>query len=138
MVKVNKGENMNNKLLIEKLYQGFRERDIPALSKICHPEIVWTQNPGFPGGRVSIGIAEIITNVYEANTNRWKYFQFSRESIISGEDTVLVQGSYIVTGKNHERSVSAQTAHVFKIEDNKVISFQQYTDSKTLWDNYKI
>ena len=129
---------MDNKLLIEKLYQGFRERDVPSLSEVCHPEIIWTQNPGFPGGGVSIGIAEIITNVYDGNSKRWKYFKFSRETIISGEDTVLVQGCYIVTGKNDERSVSAQTAHVFKIENNKVISFQQYTDSKILWDNYNL
>lgn len=129
---------MEHKKLIEKLYQGFRERDVPLLSELCDPKIVWTQNPGFPGGRVSIGISEIITYVYEGNSKRWKHFKFSKESMISGDNTVLVQGAYIVTGKNEDTSVMAQTAHVFKIEDNKVISFQQYTDSKTLWDNYKI
>jgi ketosteroid isomerase-like protein len=129
---------MNHKKLIEKLYQAFRERDIAKLSEICDPKIVWTQNPGFPGGRVSIGIAAIITNVYEGNSKRWKHFKFSRESMTSGDNTVLVQGAYIVTGKNEDTSVMAQTAHVFKIENNQVISFQQYTDSKILWDNYKI
>ena len=128
---------MKDKELIERLYQAFRERDVPALSEICDPGIIWTQNPGFPGGQVSTGIAEIITNVYEGNSKRWKHFQFSKESMTSGDNTVLVQGAYIVTGKNEDISVSAQTAHVFKIENNKVVSFQQYTDSKTLWDNYK-
>jgi ketosteroid isomerase-like protein len=109
-----------------------------ALDRICANDILWTQNPGFPGGVVSRGISSIIENVFEANSKRWKYFSFERSSISVAHNTVLVEGLYIVQGHDARERASAATAHVFKIEEGKVISFQQYTDSKTLWDNRSI
>jgi len=127
---------MNNEELIRKLYRAFSNRDLGSLNQICDEDILWTQNPGFPGGGVSLGVSKIIENVYVGNTSRWKEFQFIVESLTTTKDTVLVEGHYVVQGKGARDQVSAQTAHVFKIRNQKVVSFQQYTDSKTLWDNY--
>ncbi|OUR95662.1 hypothetical protein A9Q84_14265 [Halobacteriovorax marinus] len=126
----------NNKDLIIQLYRAFSKRDHEALDRICAKDILWTQNPGFPGGAVNIGVSNIVENVYEANSSRWKFFSFQRKSISVATDTVLVEGVYVVQGHDAKERVSAETAHVFKIKDNKVTSFQQYTDSKTLWDNH--
>lgn len=126
---------MDTRKLVTRLYAAFKERDISTLTEICSPNITWTQNPGFPGGQVSVGVAEIIANVFDKNSKNWKQFEFCKENMISNGDTVLVQGAYIVIGMSEQRFVKAQTAHVFKIENNKVISFQQYTDTKILWDS---
>lgn len=126
------------KEVVNQLYQAFSDRDIAKLERLCSKDIVWTQNPGFPGGTVSIGIKDIIKNVYDANTARWKFFSFERNSTVNAEDKVLVQGVYTVQAHGSDEKISAQTAHVFTIKDRKVISFEQYTDSKTLWDNYQL
>lgn len=125
-----------NAEIIKTLYKAFSERDLVTLEKICTKDILWTQNPGFPGGGVNTGVKNIIKNVYEANTNRWKYFNFEKSSISENKDTILVEGHYIVQAHGAQEKTRAQTAHVFKIENGQVTSFQQYTDSKTLWDNY--
>ena len=59
-----------------------------------------------------------------------------RKDITVAGDTIVVEGVYTVQGHGAESKVSAETAHVFKVKEGRVISFQQYTDSKTLWDNY--
>ncbi len=127
---------MDNKELVLALYRAFSEKDLVTLAKICSPNILWTQNPGFPGGGINKGVSNIIQNVYEANSARWDYFDFTRTSISAQEDKVLVEGHYIVDMNNSGKKVKAQTAHVFTIKDQKVVAFQQYTDTKTLWDKH--
>lgn len=121
--------------LIIELYQAFSDRDLQKLKVICDEKIAWYQLTGFPGGKTSIGIQEIITNVYEGNASRWKSFRFKRDSIQEMNDIVLVEGNYFVKGEKNNHEVAVKTAHLFRIKNNKVISFQQYTDSKLLWDN---
>jgi ketosteroid isomerase-like protein len=69
-------DEANHKELILQLYAAFSSRDLVELERICAKDILWTQNPGFPGGAVNQGIKDIIKNVYDANTARWKFFNF--------------------------------------------------------------
>jgi len=128
-------KRINTELVLQ-LYEAFSNRDYKALENICSGDIKWVQNPGFPMGGTNVGIDNIIKNVYEANSKNWKYFDFERKIISELDDTVLVEGLYKVQGTKSQEIASVQTAHVFRIKNNKVISFQQYTDSKILWDNY--
>lgn len=125
-----------NEALVMNLYDSFALRDTEALSNICHPEILWIQMPGFPGGTTSIGINEIITNVFDGNSSRWASFSFSKTKTSAYEDLVIVQGEYIVTAHDTNRPAQALTTHIFSIEDGKVYKFQQFTDTKVLWDCY--
>jgi ketosteroid isomerase-like protein len=140
-IKTQKGEAMKNNSdqieLIEKVYKAFSKRDLEELSNLCSSNIRWEQNPGFPGGGINIGIDKIIENVYEANNKRWKNFNFERHSLTATQETVLVEGFYIVQGPKSSTQVKAETAHIFRLKDNKVISFKQYTDTKTLWNNFE-
>jgi len=128
---------MSHKELIEELYKAFKSKDLEALTDICSPEIVWKQNPGFPGGGINYGVKDIMANVFIANAERWDYFAFEIEDITALGDIVLVQGHYIVQSEKAKEKTYSQTAHVFTIENQKVTAFQQYSDTKVLWDNYK-
>lgn len=127
---------MNNVDRIRQLYSAFARRDRLALSALCHPEIEWRQNPGFPGGGINRGVDQIIENVYQANASRWLSFQFEPDEMFSCEHAVIVQGHYVVQGKQAASPVRAQAVHIFKFEHQHIISFQQYTDTKVLWDNF--
>ncbi len=126
---------MTNTDLIISLYKNFGEKNADALKEICTEDIVWTQNPGFPGGTISTGVEAIIKNVFEGNAGRWEKFSFRRDSITEAGDKVLVEGAYVVKSETSDKEVEADACHVFEIKDGQVASFQQYTDSKTLWDN---
>lgn len=126
---------MSNTDLIISLYKNFGEKNVEALKEICAKDIVWTQNPGFPGGTISRGVEAIIKNVNEGNAGRWEKFSFRRDSITEAGDKVLVEGAYVVKSEKSANEVEAQACHVYEIKNGRVASFQQYTDSKTLWDN---
>lgn len=128
---------MTNTELIKKLYTAFASRDREQLRLICSTDIIWKQNPGFPGGGINTGIENIIKNVYEANTARWASFSFTTKKISSLGDTVVVEGHYEVQSKKSKRAIQAQAVHIFNLNKQKVQSFQQYTDTKLLWDNFK-
>lgn len=124
---------MDNIQIVQQMYEAFSQKDIKKLETLCSPDILWVQNPGFPGGGVHKGIPSIIENVYTANKNRWESFNFEKSSFLSSEDHVIVQGYYTVKAHGRENIVRAETCHIYKIKDNKIISFQQYTDTHTLW-----
>ncbi len=128
---------MDKLKLIKQLYCAFADRDRDTLSHLCSPDIEWRQNPGFPGGGMNIGIEQIIENVYRANASRWQLFKFQPDEMIACDKSVVVQGHYIVQSKQAAEPVKAQAVHIFKFNNQKVISFQQYTDTKVLWDNYE-
>lgn len=123
---------MNNIQMIEKLYDSFSVKDLHALEQICHNDISWHQCPGFPGGAVHRGIQSVLENVYEGNRRRWKSFTFSKHTIFEGMNNVVVEGTYDVESHNGKKT-RAQTVHIFKIKDDKVQSFWQYTDTQVLW-----
>ncbi len=128
---------MTNIELVNKLYEHFASNNLEGLKSVCSDDIKWKQNPGFPGGGINTGAKDILKNVRDGNASRWKSFSFRKDRVTGLGNIVLVEGAYIVQSKKSGKSVEAQTCHVFEILNNKVISFQQYTDSKTLWDNYE-
>jgi len=128
---------MSNTELITQLYAAFASKNRQQLEQICSEDIIWKQNPGFPGGGIHQGVENIIKNVYEANAARWDSFSFKTEKITSLGDTVVVEGLYAVQSKKAKKTVQAQTVHIFNFNKQKVKSFQQYTDTKVLWDNFK-
>lgn len=136
---IEKGDVMNNlkssSELIKSMYRAFSERNLQKLNQICHEEIIWSQMKGFPGGRISLGVNNIISNVYEANSKRWKGFKFEIDEMINSGDSVFVLGNYYIEKINSSELEKIKTTHHFRIENGKITSFQQYTDTKLLWDN---
>ncbi len=128
---------MSNVEIILKMYKAFFEKDEQTLNSICHPNIKWIQNPGFPGGGISTGVKEIISNVFVGNNSRWDYFSFQRDNIFSCNEKVVVEGHYKVRAKKEGETIDVQACHVYEVYENLITSFQQYTDTKTLWDQLK-
>lgn len=126
---------MKNIEVIKRLYRAFSERDQEQMERLCHPGIIWRQNPGFPGGGIHVGIPAILSGVFDALNTRWPAFRFNPESFSGDDEKVLVEGHYVVQGKS-ENPKQIETAHVFRLENGKVVQFQQYTDTKSVWDEH--
>lgn len=52
------------------------------------------------------------------------------EELLDAGDSVVGLGNYTGTYKATGREVRAQFAHVWGLREGKVVSFQQYTDTK--------
>ncbi|MFC1747219.1 nuclear transport factor 2 family protein [Pseudomonadota bacterium] len=120
--------------VIKALYLTFKEKDYDAFRKLCHDDISWHQNPGFPKGSSYVGADEVITNVFKAFNNDWVSWIFSIQEYYEAPNAIIVTGVYEGTHRATGKPFVSEAAHVYSFKDGKISSFQQYADTKTIWD----
>lgn len=119
---------------IDALYRAFREKDYEAFRKLCTEDLVWIQNPGFPGGATHHGPQAVIDGVFEAFDDRWSEFRFAIDETLDAGDSVIVLGRYEGRHRETQRAFVASAAHVYDLRDGKVARFRQFTDTKVIAD----
>lgn len=125
---------MSNIDTIHELYSAMREKRDEAFAELCTDDIVWQQSAGFPGGSTWHGAADIIENVFRANSRRWNGFSFTPEEMIEGHDRVVVLGHYSGTHAETGKNMRAAVAHVYSFREGKVSRFRMFADTKIMWD----
>jgi len=107
------------------------------LAKYVVENISWTEAKGFPYAGIYIGLESIFENVYNRLRKEWIDFKFMPEDFIANEDKVVVVGTYSGTYKQTKKYFEARVVHVWILMDEKIISFEQIVDSKTVCDSMR-
>jgi hypothetical protein len=117
--------------LIKGLYEAFAAGDVPAVLARMSPDIVWNEAENFPyaDGNPYRGPEAILTGVFARLGSEWESFSAIPEEYLDAGDTIVVLGRYRGTCRATGRALDAQLAHVWRVEDGKAASFQQYTDT---------
>ncbi len=119
----------DNKTIIRDLYTAFANGDVPTVLAGLTPEVSWTEAEGGPFGGTWTGPNAVLENVFMRIGGEWEgYSAIPTESICEG-DSVVVLGHYTGTYKATAKSFTAPFAHVWKLQDGKVTSFHQHTDT---------
>ncbi len=111
------------------VYAAFTKGDIPAVLAAFSPDIRWTEAEGGPCGGVSIGPNAVVQNVFMKLGSEWDGFAAVPYEFVPHGDTVVVLGEYSGAYKATGKGFKAPFAHVWKFQDGKARSFQQYTDT---------
>lgn len=120
----------SNILIIEKLYRCFAEANYDAVKELFAADIRWEQMEGFPGGSIYEGADEIIHKVFLSFRENWDQWQTVVHNYIdAGQQGVFVQGFYKGTGKHTGMPMRAAFIHHYRLSENKIIQFRQYTDT---------
>lgn len=125
---------MSNISVIKQLYQTFANKDYQAFRQICDPDLIWIQNEGFPNGSTNYGVDAVIENVFKAFDRDWSSWNFEIEEYLDADPSVIVVGSYQGTHRISGKSFRSDAAHLYKLANGKVIQFQQFADTKVIWD----
>lgn len=125
---------MTNLDLIEDLYAAFRGADYERFAALCHDDIEWIQNEGFPYGGRHFGPQAVVDGVFETLPRHWDGFGFDVEEMLDAGDRVVAIGSYRGTHRESGRAFRAATVHVFDIDDGRVKRFRQFTDTAVVRD----
>lgn len=125
---------MNNIELIKELYRSFKEKDYKAFARICSPDLIWHQNPGFPNGSTHYGANEVVKNVFQVFNNEWESFRYFIDEMRDLGDGVLVVGAYEGKHRRSGKTFRSEAIHLYSIQDGKVAHFRQFTDTKVIWD----
>ena len=130
--------NMTNLEIIKSTYQGkTSEENGQNLAKYVTKDISWTEAKGFPYAGTYIGLENITKNVFSRLGSEWIDYKFTPEDYVASDDKVVAFGTYSGTYKITGKSFTARVAHIWKLKDHKIISFEQFVDSQTVNDAIK-
>ena len=115
--------------VVRNAYNAFAVGDIPSVLGILSPTIRWTEAEGGPYGGVSVGPAAVLENVFMKLGGEWDGFAVVAREFVADGSTVVALGEYSGTYKATGKSFTAPFAHVWKFQDGKATSFDQYTDT---------
>lgn len=121
-----------NAEIMRGLYAAFANGDVPGVLGAFDPGILWNEAENFvyAEGNPYVGPQGVAEGVFQRIVTDMDGFTVNPENFIEGGDTVVVEGRYRGTVKTTQAKVDAQFVHIWRMRDGKVISFQQYTDTK--------
>lgn len=119
----------DNKTLIQKLYDAFANGDMPAILAAFTDDVSWTEAEGFPYAGTYIGGDEVLTGVFMRIAIDWDgWSAIPHEHVVQG-DTVVTLGEYSGTYKATGKSFRAPLVHVWRLENGRIKTFVQHTDT---------
>jgi uncharacterized protein len=120
---------MNNIETIKKMYQLFATKDYKGIRNIFDENIEWNQMKGFPNGGQYVGADAIFENVFTGFSNNWTDWKATISQYIDNGDGVFVIGFYEGTFNATQKYMKADFACEYKIHNEKITTFNQYTDT---------
>jgi ketosteroid isomerase-like protein len=129
---------MTNLEIVRSTYEGkTSEENGKNLAKYVAEDISWTEAKGFPYGGTYIGLDNITKNVFSRLGSEWIDYKFTPEDYVASDDKVVAYGTYTGTYKITGKPFEARVAHVWKLKDGKIVSFEQFVDSEPVNNSIK-
>jgi ketosteroid isomerase-like protein len=128
--------SQENVQLIRGLYEAFGTGDIAAVLGQMDQTIEWREAENFIYADRSpyVGPQAILEGVFMRLGSEWTSFTVTPEEWLDAGHQVVVLGTYSGTNKATGSSVRAQFAHIWAVRGQRVVRFQQYTDTKQFAD----
>jgi len=129
--------NPENLSVIDSTYKAFAVGDIPAVLAVMDTNIVWNEAEGnaYADGNPYIGPEAVLNGVFARIGAEYEYFNLADIQLHEmSNDKVLATLRYHAKLKQNGAIIDAQVAHLWALKDGKVISFQQFVDTKQLAD----
>lgn len=128
-----------NMEVINSIYNAFSAGDVPTVLSFMDQEIVWNEAEGnkYAENNPYVGPDAILNGVFGRIMAEHEYFKLKNIQLHEmSNNQVLATLRYDAKWKEGE-AYEAQAAHLWKLEDGKVIAFQQYTDTRKLAETDK-
>jgi len=123
---------MNNKEIIQSLYQSFASGDVPAVLAKFDDNITWTESDGFPLAGTYVGPQAVLEGVFMRLGEFSDNWAVVVDRLIADGDTVVADGKYSWNHKESGEPCEVRMAHIWTLADRKAIAFLQHVDSATV------
>ena len=115
--------------IIQAHYAASARQDTTAMMADVSPDVRWTEMAGFPCAGTWVGPQQVLDNVFAVLGSAWQGYQFKLESLIDGGDRIVATGNYHGSYRATGKSMVARVAHVWQLEQGKIVKFEQFTDT---------
>lgn len=128
----------NNLSVIEGAYNSFANGDIESVLAALDAKVVWNEAEGnkYADGNPYVGPDAVLKGVFERIGADYEHFKLADIQLHEmSNNQVLATLRYQAKLKKNGAIIDAQAAHFWTLKDGKVVSFQQYVDTKKLHDS---
>ncbi len=115
-----------NEDLLRKGYAAFAAQDIPGLLSIWHPDITWTEGNHNALTGTQKGSDEVLALLGKVSALTDGTFALDIERVIADDSGAVVICN--ATAVRDGRSYAYRAAHVYRIENGKATSFEEFGD----------
>lgn len=115
--------------IIRATYEGSSEQNGKHLQQTLAADARWTEAAGFPYAGTYIGPEEILSRVFQRLATEWEGYQAKVHTYLADGDRVAAFGVYSGTYRKTGKAMAASFAHLYRLEDGKIVSVEQYVDS---------
>ena len=123
----------DNVSIIQGAYNSFAAGDVESVLATFDPKIVWNEAENFPyaDGNPYIGGEAVVSGVFARIGEEWDNFHLVDLKFHDmSNNMVFVTGRYQGTYKKNGKAMDVQMAHLWTLNNGKVVAFQQFADTK--------
>jgi uncharacterized protein len=116
--------------IIRTLYSAFASGDLPAIIKLCSPDVVITQDPALPWGGRHVGhqgVTEFATQLITTTDST-----VTMENLFQAGDDVVQHGRTSGTVRANGQTFDLPECHVWTVQDGQIIRAQFFIDSAAM------
>jgi len=120
---------MTNAEIIEAHYAASDAGDLDGMLAPFAADIEWTEAAGFPLAGTYVGPQAIAEGVFMRLQQEWEGFTVVVDEVLDAGDIIVGIGTYSGINRVTGKSFSARFTHIWRLEDAKVVRFEQVVDS---------
>jgi ketosteroid isomerase-like protein len=128
---------VDNVKTVEALYEAFARGDIATVIGAMDENIEWCEAEGNPWhpGHAFVGPQQVVDGVFTRIGQEFEDFRVVVHRFIGCGDTVVVEAQYhAASHRATGKPLDAQVAHVWDLQNGKLVHWQQYVDTRQLAD----
>ncbi|MDT8346871.1 MAG: nuclear transport factor 2 family protein, partial [Flavobacteriaceae bacterium] len=131
--------NPENTTVIDQLYKAFTAGDVPAVLAAMDADIVWNEAEGnaYADGNPYKGPEAVLNGVFGRVLAEHEYFNLQDIELHAMTNNKVLATLRYDAKHNNGTTYNAQAAHLWTLTNGKITAFQQYVDTKKLYDATK-
>lgn len=118
--------------IIQRVYDGFARGDLSPLLESLDPQVEWNEaeHVTFWPGTAFHGPDAIVEGLFACIAPTFGHtWTVHVDRLLTCGDTVIMQGRYRGTAQATGNELAPQVAHIWDLVGDKIVRFQQYTDT---------
>ena len=115
--------------IIRATYEGSSEENGRNLLAALAPDARWTEAAGFPYAGTYVGPQQIASGVFQRLATEWDGYSAKVHTYLTDGDRVAAFGVYSGTYRKTGKAMTAGFAHLYRLNDGRITSMEQYVDS---------
>jgi len=116
--------------VVKSFYASESRGDVPGVVALLHPDLHWTEAEGFPYySGTWRHPQDVVEKLLKPLVRDWDSFSAEADDFIVEGDRVVSLGVYTGINKATKKAMRSPFAHVWRLADGKLASFDMYTDT---------